>query len=55
MMVLSERLMMDQDFYLAEVGWDDTGKPVDIFYKDENSAAVAMIGQQVKGKFLSKR
>ena len=44
---------IDEGFYLAEIIWDETGKAIDIFYLDENPAAIKMIGQEAKGRLLS--
>jgi hypothetical protein len=34
---------MDDGFYLGEVVRDEHGKPVDIFYFDENAAAIRLM------------
>lgn len=44
---------IDEGFYLAQIVWDDAGKAVDIFYLDENPAAVRTIGQSAKGRLMS--
>lgn len=44
---------IDEGFYLAEVSFDQNKRPVDIFYLEENPAAVHILGVSIKGKKLS--
>ncbi|MEH1848644.1 MAG: PAS domain S-box protein [Nostoc sp.] len=44
---------IDEGFYFAEAIFDAEGRCVDIFYLDENPAAVRMIGQSAKGRRMS--
>jgi PAS domain S-box-containing protein len=44
---------IDEGFYLAEIIRDETGKPIDILYLDENPAAMAMIGASLTGRRMS--
>jgi PAS domain S-box-containing protein len=44
---------IDEGFYFAEAVFDQEGRCADIFYQDENSAAVRMVGQSFKGRRLS--
>lgn len=44
---------IDQGFYFAEVMLDADGRCTDIFYHDENTAAMRMTGASFKGRRLS--
>jgi PAS domain S-box-containing protein len=44
---------IDEGFYLAEVIFDESGRAVDIFYHEENPAAVRILGASMKGKKLT--
>lgn len=44
---------IDEGFYLAEVIRDEAGKMIDIFYLEENPAAIKMIGQTAKNRLWS--
>ncbi|MBE7210563.1 MAG: PAS domain S-box protein [Gluconacetobacter diazotrophicus] len=44
---------IDQGFYVAEAIYDRDGKCTDIFYHDENPAAVRLMGQSAKGRYMS--
>ncbi|HYO84656.1 MAG TPA: PAS domain-containing protein, partial [Bryobacteraceae bacterium] len=42
----------DQGYFLAEVTFDEAGRPTDIFYLDANPAATRMVGQDFTGRHL---
>ncbi len=42
---------IDVGFYKGEVSFNENGKPVDIYYIQENPAAVRMMGKSFIGKY----
>ncbi|MBD2091296.1 PAS domain S-box protein [Microcoleus sp. FACHB-1515] len=43
---------MDEGYFLCEVIFDENHQPVDLFYIDENPAAIRMTGQSFRGRRL---
>ncbi|WP_246162676.1 ATP-binding protein [Brasilonema sennae] len=43
---------MDEGYFLCDVIFDETDQPTDLFYIDENPAAVRMTGQSFRGQRL---
>ncbi|MBL1179230.1 MAG: response regulator [Pantanalinema sp. GBBB05] len=43
---------MDEGYFLCDVIFDETDQPIDLFYIDENSAAIRMTGQSFRGRRL---
>ncbi len=44
---------IDEGFYFARAIFDEAGRCIDIFYQDENPAAIRMVGQSASGRRLS--
>ncbi|QQL49425.1 sensor histidine kinase [Mucilaginibacter ginkgonis] len=44
---------IDEGFYLAEAIFDAAGKCIDVFYHEENPAAIHMAGRSAKGRLMS--
>jgi PAS domain S-box-containing protein len=44
---------IDEGFYVAEVLFDENNRPIDVYYHEENPAAVRIVGVSVKGKTLT--
>ncbi|EAZ92590.1 ATP-binding protein [Crocosphaera chwakensis] len=45
---------MDEGYFLVDVIFDENDQPIDLFYIDENPAAIRMTGQSFRGRRLRK-